>query len=118
MCGEEKVKVALFVFLVGGGVILCYICCFSFCSRVVGKLFDVAMWSMVFHSLSWRVRLRGSLHHANSMHSNIQLSPTLETNNQISFLDLIIISKSQQLEIDIQDVTGGKAQTSGGCSLC
>ena len=61
MCGEEKVKVALFVFLVGGGVILCYICCFSFCSRVVGKLFDVAMWSMVFHSLSWRVRLRGSL---------------------------------------------------------
>jgi len=64
MCGEEKVKVAQFVFsvfLVGGGVILCCICCFSFCSRVVGKLFDVAMWSMVFHSLSWQVRLRGSL---------------------------------------------------------
>ena len=55
MCGEEKVKVANFVlfsvFLVGGGIILCCICCFSFYSRVVGKLFDVAMWSMVFHSL-------------------------------------------------------------------
>jgi len=105
MCGE-KVKVVHFVlfsvFLVGGGVVsLCCICCFSFCSRVVGKLFDVVMWSMVFHSLSWRVRLRGSLHHANSMHSNIQLSPTLETNNQISFLDLLIIRKSQRLEIDI-----------------
>jgi len=35
------------------------------------------------------------------MHSNIQLSPTLETNNQISFLDLLIIRKSQQLENDI-----------------
>jgi len=48
MCGEEKVKVAHFVlfsvFLVGDGiVILCCIRCFSFCSRVVGKLFDVAM---------------------------------------------------------------------------
>jgi len=41
------------------------------------------------------------VHHANSMHSNIQLSPTLETNNQISFLDLVIIRKTQQLEIDI-----------------
>jgi len=66
MCGEEKVKVAHFVlfslFLVGGGVvILCCICCFSFYSRVVGKSFAVAMWSMVFHSLSWRVQLRGSL---------------------------------------------------------
>ena len=50
------------VFLVGGGVvILCCIFCFSFCSRMGGKLFDVAMWSMVFHSLCWRVRLRGSL---------------------------------------------------------
>jgi hypothetical protein len=63
---EEKVKVAHFVlfsvFLVGGGVvILCCICCFSFCSKVVGKLLDVAMWSMVCHSLSWRVQLRGSL---------------------------------------------------------
>ena len=41
MCGE-KVKEAHFVlfslFLVGGGVvILCCICCFSFCSMVVGK---------------------------------------------------------------------------------
>ena len=65
MCGEEKVKVAHFVlfcvFFVGGGVILCCICCFSFCRRVVGKLLDVAMWSMVCHSLSWWVRLRGSL---------------------------------------------------------
>jgi len=48
MCGEEKVKVAHFVlfsvFLVGGGiVILCCICSFSFCSRVVGKLLDVAI---------------------------------------------------------------------------
>ena len=65
MCGE-KVKVVHFVlfsvFLVGGGVvILCCIYCFSFCSRVVGKLSDVAMWSMVCHSLSWQVRLRGSL---------------------------------------------------------
>ena len=46
MCGEEKVMVAHFVlfsvFLVGGGVILCCICCFSFCSKVVGKLLDVA----------------------------------------------------------------------------
>jgi len=41
------------------------------------------------------------VHHANSMHSNIRLSPTLETNNQISFLDLLIIRKSQRLEIDI-----------------
>jgi len=66
MRGEEKVKVIYFVlfsmFLFGSGVvILCCICCFSFCSRVVGKLFAVAMWNMVFHSLSWRVRLRGSL---------------------------------------------------------
>ena len=65
MCVKEKVKVAHFVlfsvFLIGGGVILCRICCFSFCSKVVGKLLDVAMWSMVCHSLSWQVRLRGSL---------------------------------------------------------
>jgi len=55
MCGEEKVKVVHFVlfsvFLVGCGVvILCCICCFSFCSKVVGKLLDVAMWSMVCQS--------------------------------------------------------------------
>ena len=35
------------------------------------------------------------------MHSNIRLSPTLETNNQISFLELLIIRKSQRLETDI-----------------
>ena len=39
--------------------------------------------------------------HANSIHNNIQLSPTLEADNQISFLDLLIIRKSQQLEIDV-----------------
>ena len=39
--------------------------------------------------------------HANSMHSNIQLTPTLESNNQISFLDLLIIRKSHQLEYDV-----------------
>ena len=39
--------------------------------------------------------------HANSMHSNLQLTPTLESNNQISFLDLPIIRKSHQLEIDV-----------------
>jgi len=38
---------------------------------------------------------------ANSIHSNIHLSQTLETNNQIIFLDLLIIRKSQRLEIDI-----------------
>ena len=47
MCGEEKVKVAYFVlfsvFLFGGGVVIwCCICCFSFCSKVVGKLLVVA----------------------------------------------------------------------------
>ena len=39
--------------------------------------------------------------HANAMHSNLQLTPTLESNNQISFLDLLIIRKSHQLEIDV-----------------
>ena len=39
--------------------------------------------------------------HANYMHSNLQLTPTLESNNQISFLDLLIIRKSHQLEIDV-----------------
>ena len=48
MYGDEKVNVAHFVlfsvFLVGGGfVILCCICCFSFCSKVIGKLLDVVM---------------------------------------------------------------------------
>jgi len=45
------------------------------------------------------------VHHANSMHSNIRLSPTLETNNQISLQNLIVIRKSQQLEIDIYTKT-------------
>jgi hypothetical protein len=39
--------------------------------------------------------------HTNSMHSNIQPTPVLESNNQISFLDLLIIRTSQQLEIDL-----------------
>ena len=40
------------------------------------------------------------IRHANSIHNNIQLSPTLKADNQISFLDLLIIRKSQ-LEIDV-----------------
>ena len=48
MHGEEKVKVAHFflfsVFLVGGGIaVLHCICCFSLCSKLTGKLLDVAM---------------------------------------------------------------------------
>jgi hypothetical protein len=39
--------------------------------------------------------------YANSMHSNLQLTPTLESNNQISFLDLLITRKSHQMAIDI-----------------
>jgi hypothetical protein len=39
--------------------------------------------------------------YANSMHCNLQLTPTLESNNQISFLDLLITRKSLQIEIDI-----------------
>ena len=84
--------------------------CIAFYSRYVDDI-------LVIYDAT-RTNPETIVHHANSMHSNIHLSTTLETNNQISFLDLIIISKSQQLEIDIQDVTGGKAQTSGGCSLC
>ena len=38
---------------------------------------------------------------ANSMHRNIQTSPTLEADNRISFLDILIIRKPQQIEIDI-----------------
>jgi hypothetical protein len=41
------------------------------------------------------------IQHANSMHNNIQLSPTLESDKQINFLDLLIIRKPQQLEIDV-----------------
>jgi hypothetical protein len=41
------------------------------------------------------------IRHANSIHNNIQLSPTLEADNQINFLDILIIRKAQQLEIDV-----------------
>jgi len=59
-CAEQKVKVAHFVlfswFAVGDGfVTLCCICCFSLCSKEAGKLLDVAMLSMVCHSLSCHV---------------------------------------------------------------
>ena len=40
------------------------------------------------------------IQYANSIHSNVQLSPRLEANNQISFLDLLITWKSHQLEIN------------------
>jgi len=39
--------------------------------------------------------------YANSTHNSLQLTPTLESNNQISFLDLLIIRKYSQIEIDI-----------------
>jgi hypothetical protein len=39
--------------------------------------------------------------HANSIHSNLQLAPTLESNNQIRFLDLLITRKAHQLESDV-----------------
>jgi hypothetical protein len=66
MCGEQKVNVAHFmlfsVLLAGGGsVILCCVHRFIFCSAVIGKLLAVAIRSMVFHSLSWRVWLSGIL---------------------------------------------------------
>jgi hypothetical protein len=38
---------------------------------------------------------------ANSMHNSSQLTQTLESNNQIGFLDLLIIRKSSQIETDI-----------------
>jgi hypothetical protein len=41
------------------------------------------------------------IRHANSIHNNVHLTPTLEADNQISFLDLLIIRKAQQLEIDV-----------------
>jgi hypothetical protein len=37
----------------------------------------------------------------NSIHNSISLNPTLETNNQINFLDLQIIRKTNKLGIDI-----------------
>ena len=50
MYGDENVNVAHFVLfsvflvlIVGGFVILCCICRFSLCSKVIGKLLDVAI---------------------------------------------------------------------------
>jgi len=39
--------------------------------------------------------------HINQMHTNKKLNPTYENNGCISFLDLLIIRKSSNLEIDI-----------------
>jgi hypothetical protein len=41
------------------------------------------------------------LQYANSIHSNLQLNPTLETNGCVSFLELLITRKTSNLEIDI-----------------
>jgi hypothetical protein len=41
------------------------------------------------------------LQYANSIHNSLQLTPTLEANNQISYLDLLIIRKDSQIEIDL-----------------
>jgi hypothetical protein len=41
------------------------------------------------------------LQYANSIHNSLQLTPTLEANNQISCLDPLIIRKASQIEIDI-----------------
>jgi hypothetical protein len=41
------------------------------------------------------------IRHAISIHNNVHLTPTLEADKQISFLDLLIIRKAQQLEIDV-----------------
>jgi hypothetical protein len=41
------------------------------------------------------------IQYANSMHHSLRLNPTLESNNRINFLDLSIIRKTSQLEIDI-----------------
>ena len=67
--------------------------CISFYSRYVDDI-------LVIYGAT-RTNPETKVHHANSTHSNIHLSTTLETNNQISFLDLLIIRKSQRLEIDI-----------------
>jgi hypothetical protein len=46
-------------FAVGDGfVVLCCICCFSLCSKEGGKFLDVAMLSMVCHSLSCHLQSR------------------------------------------------------------
>jgi len=39
--------------------------------------------------------------YSNSIHRNLQLNPTLEANDWVNFLDLSIIRKASQLEIDI-----------------
>jgi len=41
------------------------------------------------------------LQYANSIHNNVQLNPTHETKGHIRFLDLLIIRKTPNLEIDI-----------------
>ena len=40
------------------------------------------------------------MQYTNSIHNSLQLTPTLEANNQISYLDLLIIRKASQIEID------------------
>jgi hypothetical protein len=39
--------------------------------------------------------------YANSIHNSLQLTPTLETNKHISYLDLLITRTPSQIEIDI-----------------
>jgi len=39
--------------------------------------------------------------YSNSIHRNLQLNPTLEANDRVNFLDLSIIRKASQFEIDI-----------------
>ena len=41
------------------------------------------------------------LHYANSVHNNLRLNPTYETKGHINFLDLLIIRKTSNLEINI-----------------
>jgi hypothetical protein len=41
------------------------------------------------------------LHYANSVHNDLWFNPTYETKGHISFLDLLIIRKTSNLEIDI-----------------
>ena len=39
--------------------------------------------------------------YSNTIHRNLQLNPTLEANDRVNFLDLSIIRKASQLDIDI-----------------
>jgi len=48
-----------------------------------------------------RTDLDAIAQYSNSIHRNLQLNPTLEANNRINFLDISIIRKVSQLEIDI-----------------